>query len=482
MGGENILYIFTDQLRGDCIGGEVKTPHLEEIKASSISFSQCMSNSPLCVPARAALMTGQLPRESGVWSNRKGADINGPSHVRNIQRAHYRTAVIGKTHLWRTGAGPRPGLHAREKRHLLHQWGFDDVCEVNDPIGTGSQYCAYTDHLQSLGGDWLERHRAYIGAWIAEIRSGNPSPWDQIPAPVPSGEDIDSFIGKSAVQWLENYDDSNPFYLQVQFTGPHDPYDGPWAYRSLYDFQCIELGIAETPVAPIAPHVAARVKRQSALSRATNQQRQRWRVNYFANISLIDFWVGELLRVLARRGLADKTWLIFSSDHGEMLGDHGMMGKAVFYAGATEIPLIIRPPEGAAGVEVTDLTDQLDVSATILDIADAAPFEHCLGRSLLPYLTGYPPPLKPIVCELFGETTVITQDWKFTVESTRNTPRQLFDRHEDTFELVNLVDNSDYHDVMKDLIDEHLKPLAERLNTRAWDDYQAYVAKTGSWN
>ncbi len=102
--------------------------------------------------------------------------------------------------------------------------------EVNDPIGTRHAGCSYTDYLESRG--WLAEHQAYIQEWVDQMRSGEVRPWDQRPSPVPEGEDIDSFIGSNVVRWLERHDGEQPFYLQAQFTGPHDPFDGPLAYTA----------------------------------------------------------------------------------------------------------------------------------------------------------------------------------------------------------------------------------------------------------
>ena len=125
----NILLIAADQWRGDAVGYRtdscVITPKLDELAARAVAFTRCISNSPLGVPARAAIMTGQLPRENGVWSNARGADVNGPSHVRSIRDADYYTAGVGKTHLWRTGPGPKAGLHAKDMAHILSAWGFN---------------------------------------------------------------------------------------------------------------------------------------------------------------------------------------------------------------------------------------------------------------------------------------------------------------------------------------------------------------------
>ena len=217
--------------------------------------------------------------------------------------------------------------------------------KVNDPIGTGAQGCAYRDYEDTQG--FIDAHRNYINDWIDELRSGNPTPWAQPPSPAPQFMDIDSFIGRTASEWLQTYDGRQPFYLQVQFTGPHDSYDGPNDFRALYQDVDIDTGITLVPE-NLSPILRQRISMHSPIVRATTVQRRHWRVNYYANISLIDYWIGKLLDALSARGFANDTWILFTSDHGEMLGDLGLMGKTVYFEQSIHVPLLIHAPEAAA--------------------------------------------------------------------------------------------------------------------------------------
>lgn len=484
MSSPNILYIFTDQLRSDAIGAindEVITPNLDRLADKAMVFRRCISNSPLCVPARASLMTGQLPRQNGVWSNRKGADVRGPSHVRRIRDNGYDTAVIGKTHLWRTGPGPKPGMHSGTMDSVLEDWGFDYRIEVNDPIGTGSMGCAYTDHLKKIG--WLEPHREYIQQWIREMRSGNVRPWLQNPSPVPDENDIDSFIGWSALHWLKNRDCDRSFYLQVQFTGPHDPYDGPYRYRELYDSKQISPGLRELPDEPMHPWLAARLKSTRNIANATDAEIRQWRVNYYANVTLIDDWIGRILHVLRNRDWERNTWIVFTSDHGEMLGDHGLWGKTLFQNPSVNVPLILKSPEGRQGI-CNNLVEQVDVAATLLDIAGLK-FEQTRGKSLVKMMTeeeGKERERDHAISELFGETTVVTDDYKLTVQSDTKIPTQLFDLQQDPFERQNVVNQSRYRSEIGRLQETYIEPLTTQMDNSAFDEYREYVRASGRRN
>lgn len=425
-------------------------------------------------------MTGQLPRENGVWSNARAAAMDCPSHVRTLHDMGYRTAVVGKTHLWRTGPGPKPGLHAKTMDHVLAAWGFDHRVEVNDPIGTGSQGCAYTDFAKA--NDFEDAHRKYINDWIAEMRSRNPTPWAQPPSPAPAFKDIDSFIGQTAVAWLRTYEGKAPFYLQTQFTGPHDPYDGPQPFREKYRNLEIPIGNTAKLEKP-TPVLHARLQNQATIARATPTQRRQWRINYFANISLIDYWIGELLRALQERGFADNTWIIFTSDHGEMLGDLGLMGKTVYFEPSIHIPLLIHSPQGTAR-RCDELIQQVDLTATLLAIGQAPDFSDSLGRSLVSRTTNgeLAEANEAVYSELFGESTVITQRYKLTVNTATMEPIQLLDQEENPAENHNYVDDPDYGSVKQELVERFLEPLRPRLNEPAMGRYQSYVRQTGRLN
>lgn len=491
----NILFIFTDQMRGDALGqlpdSPVISPNLDRLSAEAITFTRCMSNSPLCVPARASLMTGQLVRENGIWSNRAGADEHGPSHVRNIRDAGYRTAVIGKTHLWRHGSAGKRGLHVKEMDHNLEAWGFDYRLEINDPIETAWMGCHYTDYLESKG--LLEAHRDFITAWVTDAyRTSDPKPWNQVAAPVPPGDDIDSFVGRSTVEWLKAYDGEQPFYLQVQFTGPHDPYDGPQSYRDLYDASLVDPGISELPQ-PLPSGGRNPMERCPSVAQSTTEQRQRWRVGYYANITLIDEWIGRILTTLQQKGELDNTWIIFNSDHGEMLGDHGLWSKANFYKQSVHVPCILRPPKtrplkNATGWESSALIEHVDLPVTMIDIAGAEALDGSLGRSLLPYVdldandSRASRGKDAVLSELFGESTVITDDYKLTVRIDDGKPHQLFDLRNDPLELRNVVGDSSYADTISSLVSAYLEPMQHRIDREKLKDYREYVRETGRIN
>jgi len=376
-------------------------------------------------------------------------------------------------------------MHAREMDHNLAAWGFDERLEVNDPIGTRFMGCAYTDYLASRG--WLADHQEYMHAWVAEMRDGDIKPWDQQPAPVPEGEDIDSFIGRRAVEWLRDrvQGGEGPFYLQVQFTGPHDPYDAPTAWRNRYRPAELDPGVSALPEPPTPKLIQARLERAPSLVAASTEQRQRWRANYYANVSLIDHWIGQLLAVLEDSDALARTWIVFNSDHGELLGDHGLWGKAAFYEGAVHVPCIMRAPSGGGGRIVQGLTEQIDIPATLADVAGAEALPSSLGRSLRRAVesgTDGAVGKEMVLSELFGQVMLRTDRYKLVVRLEDHERYQLFDIREDPQEIRNLVADPGRQSTIDALIGDYLLPLESRTDLDKLARYRAYVRRTGSVN
>ncbi len=199
----NIIYIFSDQHRGDTLGSvghpAVITPNLDKLASEGVNFTRCCTNSPLCMPARASMMTGKYVSEHGVWTNFVEANPNGPSHVRNIRQAGYHTALIGKTHLWihggmgeGRGARRQTSRHTKDKIAILEDWGFLDIYELTGPLATIINDSPYTDYLKEKG--LLKTHRKYMINYFTQWSRGQAKPWEEPPCPLPVEDHLDSFM------------------------------------------------------------------------------------------------------------------------------------------------------------------------------------------------------------------------------------------------------------------------------------------------
>lgn len=460
----NIVYMFADQFRGDCLGAVghpvVKTPTLDKLAGRGVTFGRCYSNAPLCRPGRACMMTGLYPREHGVWHNFAVPDQGVETHVRRMRdEVGYHTAVIGKTHL-HEGIGD-----IDQYRCILSNFGFESIHELTGPGQSAKIRTSYTDFLKkrTRGGqrDKYRRYKDYVYAYARQYRERpwdlpppDSSPWNLDPA-----DHLDLYTADLAATWLRQYDEGRPFYLQVCFPGPHDPFDAPSAYRGLYDpgDPRMPKGALDAPSKPLSGLVRQSIKFQD-ITGLTPEQKALLQVSYYGKISLIDEAVGRVLDALDEAGLSKNTWIVFGSDHGEMLGDHQLINKTVLYEQSVRLPCIFRPPGGSSGWRSDGLTDQHDVTATISAIAGLdAGAGH--GKSLLSKIEGGASAegaqrhKDVVVSENHGFGMARNQRHKLVINYKTLAPVELFDLDEDPDEIHNRVDDPSRLDVRNELLE-----------------------------
>ena len=479
----NIVLFFPDQHRGDamaCAGNPVvQTPNLDRLAAQGVLFERCCTSSPLCMPARASLITGQPVNAHGVWGNNLvEADRHGPSHVRSIRDAGYRTAMIGKTHLY---ANHRNDGHTREHAHKLEDWGYQDIHELRDVVPSERCSCHYADFLAERGR--LRVYQDYTRLWWTNAFRG-AQPWEDPPSPLPTEEHIDIYCASQAATWVRDYEADSPFYLQVCFTGPHTPFDATPEFRARYSPEDVPPPILDAPADPVSPQVAQMLK-SSRLDAMTEMQARMMVSHYYAKVSLVDHGVGIVLDALADKGILDDTWIVYTSDHGEMLGDHRLKQKKVFYDGALNIPLIVRPPVrgsnhhvGASGSRRDEPADHLDICATLLEAAGAAPLPEraeSLGRPLV-FAAGESTASGRDRNYAFSEVEAYysmarDERYKMTVDSASRAPVELYDMLEDPRELTNLVGDPGHRIVRERFLDEAFTELGfDETNLNAFRD------------
>jgi choline-sulfatase len=465
----NIVFIFSDQQRPDTMGyaGDpvAITPHLDRLAAQGTVFSRCTTSSPVCMPARASIMSGKQVHQHGIWAFADPELRHGQSHVRNIRDAGYHTGVVGKTHLWMHGKG-----HANDHLDEMRDWGFVDPRETTGPSESINTESIYSDHLAEKG--LLEVHRAYLDMYLNGQR---PLPWELPPTKLPTEDHLDHFIAGLAEDWLSDCPKDTPFYLQVNFGGPHDPWDASPEYRAMYNPDDMPLSIPHQPTGPVSPHVELLLQHAPAkVDRMSEAQNRVMKSYYYAKVTLIDDCVGRVVRALKAHGQLDNTWIVFSSDHGEMLGDHGLLAKKVFYDGAVNVPCLFRPPGGARGKSTESLTCHLDIVATLTDIAGAAPMSESDGRSLLGHVTG--DETRPHQTAVLSElglppsvfTMVRTDRYKLSIDTSTRAPIDLYDMQEDPDEQHNRVDDPALEHVKEELIETMLDPMLADLDTSQW--------------
>ena len=214
----------------------------------------------------------------------------------------------------------------------------------------------------------------------------------------------------------------------------------------------------------------------------TPEQCKQLRINYYVKITLIDEYIGRIVNTLKEKGLLDNTWIIYNSDHGEMLGDHFLSHKVVFYEGATRVPLIIRPPGGVDGWKCKGLTDHLDIAATLIDIADATPLKESDGITLVPKVQKGPNDPKAqevkevVFSEVYGFSMVRNDRYKMTVNTNSQKPVELFDLQSDPEELTNIVNDPSMKEVRESL-KAYLKSLLKKTDKEKLDKVKSLMKK-----
>ena len=424
------------------------------------------------MPARASLITGLYVNEHGAWGNRTEADRHGPSHVRNIRDAGYCTAVIGKTHfrLYQADDG-----HTRDHASGLHDWGYEFAHEVKDTIPSATHRCYYTDFLAERGK--LQVYEDCARNFRLGQSTGLLRPWEHLPNLLEEDEHIDMYIANTASEWIRSYAEDRPFYLQVCPMGPHPPFDAPATYRDMFDSQDMPQAIMEAPSEPVSPQIKRMFSRRG-LTDMTESQSRTLTSHYYAKIAFDDHAIGIVLQALREKGLMDNTWIVYTSDHGEMLGDHRFCQKSVFYEGALNVPLIVRPPGGTRSWTACGLTDHFDISATLLDVANASPPDVEYGISLRSKVESGPESAdaqqgKGVV---FSEVNLYsmarTERYKMTIDSLTRQPLEMYDMENDPNELRNLVDEPRLSGLRDRFLTDYFSHLLANLNEAQLRVYQ----------
>jgi len=466
----NILLVMADQHRADVMGcaGDptVHTPNLDRLAAEGVRFSRTSCQGPLCMPARASFLTERYVRDHGVYTNWAEVAPGTPTYLHALRAAGYHTAMIGKAHLTRDDVGDPRHVDALAPR--LEDRGFAEVRETGDKFSIDPPN-RYVDHLRDRGLlDAYARHiadRSYHGTQESGRGATKQVPmWDATPSPLPLGDYIDTWHGDLAVRWLEQYEGAAPFFAFVGFPGPHDPWDAPRAAVDAY-----APGEVTMPASTRRPELngtgaygrlLGAFLGLSDTETMTDAAIQGMRRAYAANVSIIDDALGRLLGVLEARGMLDDTWVLYTSDHGEMGGNHGLMSKCVLYDQSVRVPLIVRPPGGCDARVVGDLVEHLDVPATVRALASAPSVPQSEGRSLLGYVNGNDPEARAVsVSENWGFAAFSTDRYKLVVDEDALSPCQLFDLHDDPDEDENRVADPECAAVLEELMASTVRPF-----------------------
>lgn len=504
----NILLILVDQMRADCTGYAghpvVRTPSIDALAARGTWFANAFSTSPLCVPARAQLLTGRWGHETAnrfhndSWRYRESDPVADNGVIVDPQVATgpelltlggYATAAIGKCHYY-------PRLNPYGFTHRENGQATGRYMDEDD------EYLAF---LRNRGYEHLHMDSFGVPPDGYNAKRPNDSRTPRIlpyVCDLPAELQFTRWCTDRSIEFLKRHQSPRPFFLQVGYHAPHDPYCVSPPYDKLYDVDDMRppFGVSEAVQGqPSFQYSGDRYSKGSMIGELTEEEHRLNWAYYLANVTFIDEQVGRLLVQLDEQGLAENTIVIFTSDHGDHMGDHGLYGKSTFWEESIRVPLVIAGPgsdSSASGAGASpevhgrgvstdagprrsdDLVTLMDLFPTTLAVAGLEiPDDLRDAEPLLPRGAARSNHRRYIFGEL-GEGTNIrymvrSRDFKYIVHPAQGA-EELYDLAADPNELSNLLENPrDSHGVIRELrgelkrwiasADGHVHPLVPSM-------------------
>ena len=441
-GRPNILWYCTDQQRFDTIGAlgnpHVRTPTIDRLVRRGVAMTHVYCQSPICTPSRAAFMTGMYPSRIHCTRNGNESFLPWPPVVtRLIADSGYECGLVGKFHLQSAGQRIEPRIDDG-----FDYWRFSHA--PRDDWPTGHDYA-----------DWVRAN----GADLDALRNSD----EHVPPPLHQT----TWASDMAIEFIGRPHD-RPWLLNVNVYDPHPPFIPPRAYFERFDSR--QMPGPHFRESDLAHQVRLRqIDFQGQVKRPEDRQAKTIQAKYYAMIAQIDDQLARILDVLETTGQLDRTVVIFTSDHGETLGDHGLLEKGCrFYEGLVRVPLIFHwPGHLEENLQSPALVELIDKTATILELAGLEVPPHMQGRSVLSILRGAAPPevhREFVRCEYFDAldtsftggtgafaTMYRDQRYKLTVYHGHDLG-ELYDLEKDPWEFDDLWDDPDHHWLKSELI------------------------------
>lgn len=428
----DVLVILADQWSPRYVSWDnpqVRTPHLDRLAREGMTFDACYTTSPVCMPARVSLLTGLYPHNQGhaLWGNATGYFVppQSPTMFRDVQRAGYTTAQIGKLH-WTAGPDWREGFDKPEE--YFAALGIDQVVDVPGPPDSEQGGGVYARHLRKLG---------LLEAVASDMRQRYVK-WEFEPrASVVKTEDYhDSFVTDRAIDFIREQPKEKPFCLVVSLHSPHPPLDAPGEFATMFDPETLTLP-GNVP--------ATFVRDGRTLDHA---QAKRLLANYLGKMALVDHCAGRLIEAVKARGTWDQTLVIFTADHGEMMGAHGFLTKGRFHEESVRVPFVVRWPGRVPAGRSKAPVQMMDAYPTIVEAIGGELSPGRFAKSLLPLATGAKKSVRPVAISEIGNVAplrMMARDTRFKYWADEER-EYLYDLENDPLELTNLVGLAEHRD------------------------------------
>jgi len=461
----HILLITADQMRWDCLGCAgnpvIETPNLDRLAARGVRFRNAFTPNPICVPARATIMTGNYSHLcTGVKSNSGRIRDGQPLLTEVLKAAGYRTYALGKLHFLPYSAPGEPRLvHGFEHVEL---WESGRILKRFDPEGKLSGVEDYFDYLKEVG--WAGFSRAH-GVGNNDVRP--------CPSPVPKEHHVDSWIAECTMRAIDSHlarFPDRPFFMWMSSPKPHSPYDPPRPFDAMYDPRTIPEPFGDASGLKDRNPALERIRCTHAIDTLSPEALRVIRTYYYGCVSFLDAMIGRVVARLEEKGLIENTLVLFSSDHGDMLGDFGTFFKTTHQNGSVRVPMIAAGP-GVARGEVSDaLVGLQDILPTFAAAAGAEIGADVHGINLMDHLADTKTPVRDLfysqTMDSPWQSSMVTDgEWKY-VYSEADAVEELYDQLNDPGELDNRARDPSCAERLEDMR-SRLRECAEAVGDTA---------------
>lgn len=520
----NYLFIMTDQHRADhlgCYGNPiVKTPNIDQLAAKGTRFDRFYVANPICMCNRASILTGRMPSQHGVRHNGIPLSTTSTTFVDLLRDAGYKTALIGKSHIQNmTGLSsslsykfdetltpPAEELREADKhlrkgddyeQELQGRWRDDPKHRVKTPFYGFDEVIIANDHADCVTGDyevWLKQQRTDADNLkgkknaIPDNRYNSPQAWR---TRVPEELYPTNYIANQTQNYIEKHVDSGeeaPFFVMMSFPDPHHPFTPPGKYWDMYNPDDIPLpnSFGKGDIPPLVELKKAMTKNIGRNSQdpfmVTEREAKEITALTYGSITMIDDAVGRVIATLEEKGIADNTIICFTSDHGDYMGDHGLMLKLLMhYQGLIRIPFVWYDPTQIKNAEVSqDLCSSIDIAPTILQRSKIQGFNGIQGIDMFTQNSAR----KGLIIEEDSQRsmvgfekpqrirTYLTCDWRLSLRHEENWD-ELYDLNNDPDELNNLWFNPNYEQIKSELIEAMLRENIALQDRSPFPTYRA---------